>query len=291
MIMRKYLFLFLSSLLLVNNAFGQQEVYKIFDTSSGQSIDLQQLLEKSAQADVVLFGELHNAAIAHWVQLQLLKSLSQENESLALGGEFFETDDQLNINEYFQGFLTDKNFETEAKIWNNYLVDYKPLLVFAKSKSIHFFGSNVPRKYASLVSRKGLSALNELSPEAITFLPPLPIPMDKSLPGYQDMKEMMHGSASMNIDYMIEAQALKDASMAEQIIKALQKRQKVFHINGAYHSNNKEGIVWYLNLKNPNLKIVTISTIEQDQPIVIDEKSKLLVDFILVLPTDSPKSY
>jgi uncharacterized iron-regulated protein len=199
-------------------------------------------------------------------------------------------DDQLNIDEWMAGFLTDKNFESEAKLWNNYLTDYKPLLTFAKSNNIPFTATNVPRKYASLVSRKGLAELEKLGKESLKYLPSLPLIVDKNLPSYIKMGEMTH-SASMNIDFMIEAQALKDATMAESIFQALKKNQTVYHINGSYHSDQKEGIVWFLKQKSTNLKIITISTLEQDLPITWNEGIKNLADFIVVLPKDSPKSY
>ena len=276
-------------LFLANFLQAQILTHQVFD-KEGKAVKIEQILEASSSSELIFFGELHNNSMAHWVQLQLLKSLNQSGADLVLSGEFFERDDQLNIDEWFAGKITDKNFEAEAKLWNNYSTDYKPLMQYAKQNNIPFIASNIPRKYASLVSREGLRALEELSKEAKAYIAPLPIVVDKELPGYVGMKNMMHGSG-MNVDYMVEAQAIKDATMAYSLFDAIEKKQKVYHINGSYHSNNYEGIVWYVKQEYPEVKILTIATVEQNDISKLEEASKWIADFILVLPTDSQKSY
>lgn len=270
-------------------SFAQTEPYKIFD-GKGKEVTFENIVKDSKKSEVIFFGELHNNSIAHWLQLQLLKNLQENGNKVILAAEFFERDDQLNIEEWFAGKMTDKNFEAEAKLWNNYQVDYKPMMLFAKKNNIPFVGTNVPRKYASMVSRKGLSVLDSLSDDAKKSIAPLPIEVDKTLPGYVGMKDMMHGSG-MNADYMVEAQALKDATMAYSLFDYLEKGNSILHINGSYHSNNYEGIIWYLNKAYPKTKILTISTVEQESIKELEEKSKGIADFIIVLPMDSPKSY
>ncbi|MCH7401089.1 ChaN family lipoprotein [Belliella kenyensis] len=270
-------------------SYAQNLTFNIFD-KEGNAATFEQMVTSVKTQDVILFGELHNSAIAHWLQLQLLKELHKTERNIALSGEFFERDDQLNIDEWFAGKISEKNFEAEAKLWNNYQTDYKPLMRFAKEKGIGFIASNVPRKYASLVSREGLLALENLSDLAKTYIAPLPIDVDMSLPGYVGMKQMMHGSG-MNTDYMIQAQAIKDATMAFSLEESIDNNVQVYHINGSYHSNNYEGIVWYLMQRNPSIALATISTVEQDNMGELQKESVGIADFIIVLPLDSPKSY
>ncbi|PRY88097.1 ChaN family lipoprotein [Mongoliibacter ruber] len=276
-------------LLVFTISHAQVKAFKIFD-KNGEEVSFEQLAEESSQAEIVFFGELHNNSIAHWLQLRLLKGLHQTEQSIILAGEFFERDDQLNIDEWFSGKITDKNFEAEAKLWNNYSTDYKPLMLYAKKNDLPFIASNVPRKYASLVSREGLKALDSLSIEAKSNFPPLPIHVDKELPGYVGMKEMMHGS-SMNVDFMIEAQALKDATMAYSLFEYIGEGHNILHINGSYHSNNYEGIVWYIKQAYPDINLLTINTVELEDDQTLDEKQLKSADFIIVVPADSPKSY
>jgi uncharacterized iron-regulated protein len=127
---------------------AQDEAYKIY-TKEGKEASFEAMAAAASQSELTFFGELHNNSIAHWLQFRLLKSLQSRNTQVILAGEFFERDDQLNIDEWFSGKITDKNFEAEAKLWNNYSTDYKPLMLFAKQNQIPFVASNIPRKYAS----------------------------------------------------------------------------------------------------------------------------------------------
>jgi uncharacterized iron-regulated protein len=77
----------------------------------------------------------------------------------------FEADNQVVLDEYLKGIITGKQFETEAKMWQNYATDYKPMVDFAQKNKIPFVATNIPRRYASLVSKGGLEALNQLSEE------------------------------------------------------------------------------------------------------------------------------
>jgi uncharacterized iron-regulated protein len=276
-------------LLLGFSVMAQTTAFKLFDTE-GREVRFEAMAQVAAQHQLVFFGELHNNAIAHWLQLRLLKAMYNSKNKMVLAGEFFERDDQLNIDEWFAEKITDKNFEAEAKLWNNYQTDYKPLMRFAKANGIPFVGSNIPRKYASLVSREGLNALESLSDEAKKYIAPLPVIIDRELPGYKAMAEMMHGSP-MNLDYMVEAQAIKDATMAFSLFDYITQGFPILHINGSYHSNNYEGIVWYVAQRFPELVFMTINTVEQERVDELDVKYKGTADYILVIPSDGPKSY
>ena len=87
-----------------------------------------------------------------------------------------------------------------------------------------------------------------------------------------------------------KAQAIKDATMAHFIQKNLGKGKTFLHFNGAYHSNNHQGIIFYLLKSNPKLKIVTISSIEQADINTIEKESINLGDYIICTPEDMTKT-
>lgn len=271
-------------------AMTDKAAYRIF-TKEGKPANYDNLLKTARSADIVLFGELHNNPIAHWLQLELTKDLYQTAAAnLALGAEMFEADNQLLLNEYLAGQISQKSFEDEARLWKNYATDYKPLVEFAKTNNLPFIATNIPRRYASAVFTGGLEALGALSPEAQQYIAPLPINIDLTLPGYQAMLDM-GGHGGGNAENMPKAQAVKDATMAHFILKNLQKGKQFIHYNGAYHSNNYEGIVWYLRKQNPNLKIVTISCTEQPDVTALDEENKNTADFIICTPESMTKTH
>ncbi|WP_439489224.1 ChaN family lipoprotein [Algoriphagus sp.] len=286
--MRNYLVAFLM-FICVAAAKAQGEAYQFF-TSKGKKIEMKQVLKKAGEADVVFFGELHNNSLGHWLQLQVLKGLHAENPDLVVGSEIFEREDQLNLDEWFADQISESSFESEAKLWKNYTIDYRSLLRFSKEKGLKFIATNVPRKYASLVSKKGLGALDSLSPQAKTYIARLPVEVDMTLPGYMAMKDMMHGAPG-NPEFMIQAQALKDATMAESLFAPISSGEKVYHINGAYHSKDGEGILWYLKKEFPNLKLLNIHMVTQDQLDKLEDENSQAGEIILVLPSDSHITY
>lgn len=268
--------------------------YRLFDVK-GHQTDYADLIKTASKADIVLFGELHNNPIAHWLQLELTQDLfAQKQQQLVLGAEMFETDNQLITTEYLQGLISEKNFETECRVWDNYKTDYKPLINFAKQNNLHFVATNIPRRYASVVAKGGLDALANLPTEARNYIAPLPIKVDLSLPGYAAMLDMGANHSDTDTtgnDYFPKAQAIKDATMAHFILKNWEKGKLFLHYNGAYHSNNYEGIVWYLKQANPKLNIVTISAAEQKKIDNLEEENKNVADFMIAIPETMTKTY
>ena len=156
-------------LLFVFTAFKTNKPAWMLFNEKGKKVKYDKMLGQVKDADIVLFGELHNNAIAHWLQLELTKDLyNLKDSNLVLGAEMFETDNQLILDEYVGGLISQTRFEAEARLWNNYKTDYKPLVEFARKNNLRFVATNVPRRYASLVNSKGFEGLEELSDEDMT---------------------------------------------------------------------------------------------------------------------------
>ena len=228
--------------------------YAIYD-EAGKPTSWAELIEEVKIADVVLFGEFHDDPIVHWLQHELILDLLDTEIRPVLGAEMLETDDQLVIDEFLKGIINDDKLESSATLWPNHFTDYHPLLVTARDHELAFIATNIPRRYASLVYQRGMEALRDLTPEAKAFFPPLPVPFDVSLPGYNAMLSMGGGHSSETLPM---AQAIRDATMAHFISANLNDEVPFVHFNGAYHSQDREGIVWYLQNSNPDLEILTI---------------------------------
>lgn len=207
----------------------------------------------------------------------------------------FETDNQILIDEYFAGIIKESSFETEVRLWKNYSTDYKPLLNFAKENGLKFVASNIPRRYAAVVASGGFEALQNINPEELKYIVPMPIEYDPELACYKEMLSMgssiggqMGGKVSENLP---KAQAIKDATMAKSIVNNWQKGQILIHYNGSYHSDRHMGILWYLNKYNPSIKSITLSTVLQDDIEKISDENKGLADFVIVIPSSMTKTY
>ena len=273
-------------------AIAQDKPAYIIYNSDGQKANYTQMLETALKNDIVLFGELHNNTISHWLQLELTHDIFNSLKSnLVLGAEMFEADNQLIINEYLSKRINYRNFKAEARLWNNFETDYKPLLDFALKNNLKFIATNIPRRYASIVNNEGFEGLSTLSAEAKNWIAPLPVKYDASLPGYQKMLKMGGMQSKETNENFPKAQAIKDATMAHFIMSNFNKGQIFLHFHGAFHSDFYDGIYWYLKQTKPNIKIMTISTVEQNDINTLDNEYIKAADFIICVPEKMTKTY
>lgn len=265
-----------------------------FYNQKGKKINTEKLVKELAGYDIVFFGENHNNSVNHWLQLKVTEALHEKkNGQIILGAEMFERDNQPQLNQYLSGKIDAKTLKDSARLWNNFATDYKPLVDFAKTKKLNFIATNVPRRYASQTAKEGLESLNRLSEKEKAYIAQLPIKVTLDTPGYPEMKAMMGDHAEeMKVMNFISAQAIKDATMAESILKNIQTGKTFIHYNGNYHSKEFGGIYWYIKQKNPNLKMAVISVFESENPeLKVPEKDYKPTDFNLIIPADMTKTY
>ncbi len=270
---------------------NDKPAYRFFD-ADGTKVKYSSILKEASGADVVFFGELHNNPICHWLQFEMTKDLySERNGEVVLGAEMFEADNQMIMNEYLTGMISSKSYKNEARLWPNYTTDYAPLVEFAKDSNIIFVATNIPRRYASVVYKKGFEGLEQLSAEAKLYIAPLPVEYDAEVACYKSMLEGMEGMGAHVTETLPMAQAIKDATMAYKIAGYLDSGKLFIHYNGTYHSDNFEGILWYLNKYKPGLNIVTIASVEQTDLKNLEEEYLNRANYILVVPEDMTKTH
>ena len=289
--MRLSIFIVLFSLPFITAKASDKPAYQIFD-KKGKPVSFEKMSIGVSQKQVILFGEYHDDPIIHWLQFNLTRKLhADKGGKLVLGAEMFEADMQEPLTAYVKGETEEKIFkENVTSLWKNYATDYKPLVEFAKEKSLPFIATNIPRYIARYVYRNGFSTLDTLRPEVKKLLPPLPFPYQADLPGYKAMLEMSGGHGGENLP---KAQAAKDATMAFHIVEALKKYvgYTLIHYNGSFHSDNFDGIVWYLSQYNPNLTVSTISTVRQKNVTKLQKENVGKADFIICVDEEMTKTH
>jgi len=285
---RIFTFILLMGMVTVS-AWAQKPAYMLYK-ENGKKVKYDKMVEVAKGADMVLFGEYHTNPISHWLQIELTKALYEaKGVDLVLGAEMFEADNQLILDEYLTDLITETKFEEEARLWKNYKTDYKPLVLFAKENDLAFIATNIPRRYANSVLKQGVAILDSLSEEAKAYIAPLPLEYDTSLNCYNQLihGEGMGGHGSIN---MADAQAIKDATMTYFMMQNWSSGKLFIHYNGAYHSDEFESMNWFLKSANPELKIVTISTVTQDDISALEEESQGKADFIICVPNSMTKT-
>lgn len=271
----------------------QKPAYQLFD-AKGKQLTYKKAFKQVRKADILFFGEQHNDPIGHWLTLEILKDLIEERgaEHLLFGLEMFETHQQTALDGYMEGSLDAKTLVSEHNMWKNFRTDYQPLLDLCKEHDISVIATNIPRKYARMVSREGQESLTSLPGEEQALIAPLPFPVDYDLPSYARMKDMLAGhGGGMKAEYFIAAQASKDATMAHRILQHYMPGKLFYHLNGAYHSDDKEGIIWHIRQQQPDLNIANISVVVQADISDLEAEHAGKADVVIVVPENMTKTY
>ena len=281
-----YLILFL--IVVKTSVFTQDKPAYILYNSSGKKTNFKKLCEVAKKSDCILFGEYHDNPIVHWLQFDLTENLISKN--LVLGFEMFESDQQAILDGYLSGKLTEKQFKDSCRLWPNYDTDYKPLVDLAKQKGIPCVASNVKRKYASLLFKKGRAALDTLPEIDKKLFAPIDFKIDSTLSQYREVRKM--GGHEMGGN-MMEAQAFKDATMSMHIVKYLTSNFQIIHYNGAFHSDYYQGILWYLQQTDvgKKKKFLTISTVTQTDVSKLEKEHLGKADFIICVPETMTRTH
>lgn len=270
--------------------------FKIYDTKTKQIISIDKIVSDCADADVLFFGEEHNDSACHYLEAEIFKALYKKfGDKLALSLEMFEADNQLPLNEYLQGFIPEDRFRKDVRLWSNYK-DYRPMIEFAKENHLYVIAADPPRRYVSMVSRLGMSSLNNLSKEAKRFLPPLPY--DTLSGRYREkFEEVMQGSPGATNPNVYYSQNLWDAGMSYNIYKYWKKNKdkKIFHCVGGFHTAEKLGTAAQLQMRNKKIKILNIASVSDASFNSTDpkdwEKFNNLGDYVLITNPDLKKTF
>jgi len=273
---------------------SDKPAYRIYN-AKGHEVDYEDMIRIAKKSDVILFGELHNNPIAHWLELELTKDMfAEKGKALVIGAEMFEADNQLLLNEYISKMIRKKDFESEAKLWPNYKSDYAPIIDFAREKGIRVVATNVPRRFAALVNSKGFEGLDSINAMERGMIAPLPIKYPDTLECYASIvKSVGDGMPAHMTANLGKAQAIKDATMAYFLMKnGAFDGKTMLHFNGSYHSDNYESMTWYVHQAirktSFELKVMTISCIEQENIDTISKKDASKADYIIVIPASMP---
>ncbi len=275
------------AILLSGSAIAQHDAAFQLYNNKGKKVKYKKMLKDLGEADVILFGELHDNPIAHWLQLKVSQGLLA-NSPVVFGAEMVEADDQDALNRYLRGEIGQKDLDSLARLWPNYKTDYKPLVDLARNNERPFIATNVPRRYATMVYRQGFEALDTLPSNEKAWIAPLPIPYDPTLSQYVEMLEMMGGHGGENFP---KAQAIKDATMAHFTVTHIEEGSIFIHFNGSFHSNYYQGIYWYLDQYRPGLRIKTINTILVDDINKLSREVFETADYIIAVEKEMTSTH
>lgn len=254
---------------------------RYFDSAARREVPFDAMIRQAARADVIFFGEQHDDPATHRAQLATLAALGNRGRPVVLSLEMFERDVQGAVDDYLAGRISEPDFLARSRPWERYMTDYRAVVELARARGWTVVASNVPRRHASSVSRKGLVALDSLTPpERVLVARDLACPRDRY---YQRFAAQMSGHSAGNgpasaadsatmrsmTDRFYEAQCIKDETMAESIVQALDRAGRgavLLHLDGAFHSDFGLGTAERVRRRRPTLRTVVISAVPVDDP-------------------------
>jgi uncharacterized iron-regulated protein len=279
---------------------------RVYSVKLGKEVKLIDIANDMADHDVLFFGEEHNDSVTHYLEKTMFELMySRFGAQITLSMEMFDRDVQPVMNEYLKGFIREKNFTKDVRVWSNYR-DYKPMIEFAKEKGLDVVCANAPTRYTNLAGRKGEDELRKLPQASRDFFAPVPYDT-ASGDYYEKLTGLPPHSASATTDTskkaapagmpgfdMILAQSLWDATMAYSISSYMKKHkaQKVMQVNGRFHSDEGFGVATQLKHYHPKVKqlIISTSTDEAFPNIKWDDYTKN-GDYIIITDPKVPRTY
>jgi len=251
-------------------------------TNKGKILLLEEFFQTLMGYHIVFVGEVHDSREAHKAELTILTELSERDASLVLALEMFERDVQESLDAYLKGTIPEDKFLELARPWPNYLEDYRPLIEFAKKKSIRVIAANVPRRAAVVVVMANKVSSKVVGPDSIYLPKTLHLDSKEYYRRFVANMEIMPHSApmkGMNVRALFKAQVLKDAVMAASMEPFLDRR--ILFCCGHFHSDYHLGIPYQLQKNHPDLKVVVITFASYVGDLPMKERSRI-GDFIWV---------
>jgi uncharacterized iron-regulated protein len=271
---------------------------RVYDSNEKRYIDFESMLLDLSRADVIFVGEQHNDPATHRLERAILEGLARRRSEILVALEMFERDVQPSLDEYLAGRLSEEEFLRNSRPWPGYLSDYRPLVELARFHNWRVIASNVPRRYASQVSKQGMVAIDSVPPsERKLIAAQFQCPFDDYFkrfsevmgghPGPEDAGKEADSKQNDEQRALVErfyyAQCIKDETMAESIAEQLQQTNSsgsqkplVVHFNGTFHSDYRLGAAARTNRRIPKskIKVLTIVPLDDLDEIKADEHRK-----------------
>jgi len=214
-----------------------------------------QLLQRAAQAPVVMLGERHDSAEQHRWQLQTLAGLHAYRPNLVIGMEMFPRRVQPALDRWVAGETTEQQFLTESDwrtVWGYDSGFYMPILHFARMNRIPVVALNVDRNLTSRVGREGWTQIPADQREGVGDPASASDAYGDFLAEIYSSHGRPNGAATAKDDPAFqrfsEVQLLWDRAMAEGLASAHQRTGALaVGIIGGGHLEDRYGVPHQLN--------------------------------------------
>lgn len=277
--------------------------YRIVDPEAVKEISHAQMIARLARADVVFFGEQHDDPETHRAEAEFLDAIGRSGRPVVLSLEMFERDVQGVLDDYLAGRIGEQDFLARSRPWPRYATDYRRLVELAKERRWPVIAANVPRPLASAIGRRGLAALDTLTPtDRANAARENVCPQDDyRLRFMESMRSHSPGAPATataaataervdslptaTAERFYLAQCVKDETMAESIVNArlaAPRNAIVVHYDGAFHSDYAQGTVSRVKRRQPEWNVAVVTAVPVPDPAVAPIVTRNgLADFVI----------
>ena len=260
-------------------SYGLPLEHRIWDMKTAEEIDRSELAARIAGSDVMLLGEVHDNADAHLAQGALVRLLQPR----ALAVEMIQTSDEDALN----AFLADggspagigPQIDWDDSGWPDWEI-YEP--VFRDWRPGTIRGAGLPRETVRRSMTEGAAAISLTPPMDMKLKAPLDPHVQAEMEA--EMVEAHCGHLPKEMaPGMIQAQRLRDASLASAVLRAGAGDGPVAVIAGNGHVRKDRGAGTYLP---GELRIVSVGILEAGIGIAPEDipDADLPYDFVWFVP-------
>ncbi len=268
---------------------------RVYDTQRKTFADFEMMLADLARADVVFVGEQHDDANTHALEAALIDGLLRRHATVSVGMEMFERDVQDAIDQYVRGASTEQQFLAASRPWPRYATDYRPIVELARAGNLRVIASNVPRRIATDISKRGLPALDDLGSDRALAARDLECATSgdyytrfiEEMGAHPASGDANASDTQAKHDRFYLAQCVKDETMAESVAEAFRgaagPRTTIVHFNGAFHSDYREGAAERTRRRLPGRRIavISITPVEDLDTLAPDDEDLKQADYLV----------
>jgi uncharacterized iron-regulated protein len=248
---------------------------------------------------IVVLGEVHDNGEHHRFEASALPNAkSNFSQKLGVVIEQLRADQQDGVRAFHEldaktlpsASLSDfkRLTDWDKSGWQQY--NYDPLLQAAIDAKLPIYAGDVTRDAIMKVAKEGEAALPAEDRTRLKLDVPLGPKLDDA--SLSEIEEAHCGTMPKEaFTGMAYAQRYRDATLADNVLKAADKHGSAILIAGNGHVRTDRGVPWYIKQRAPNAKVVSIMLIEvedgKNDPetyVPRDPDGKPAVDYILFTP-------
>lgn len=154
----------LAGLKVVRDRLDGPPAVEIYSRKQGSNVSFGEMIDGLLQADVICIGESHDEDLHHQVQLQIIRSLHARDDRLGVGMEMFQRPYQKQIDQYFQGEMSEKVFLEASeyqKRWGFEWTLYRPIVEFCRKNGVPLAALNLSTELRRRLSSAGHDKLTD----------------------------------------------------------------------------------------------------------------------------------